>query len=180
MANWPSRARICAEMLTTGKSSHGGQRMSWAANFFAGAIEALSRKSDASRGSLTTVARSILRYPIKTVAAFLMAPILAARVACVAKDPLRRVIAGVGLVLAVVAASVVGMVAGGLVATTLGFFGVLEWFGVSAAIGYLLFGVAVGVPMSVVLSAVTLNATAWLFLHMSSEDVVAHLRSLSE
>ena len=69
--------------------------MNWAATLFlASAIEALSRMSGEGRNSLATVGRSILRYQIKTMAAFLMAPVLALRVVCAAKDPVRRVIAG--------------------------------------------------------------------------------------
>mgnify|MGYP000934534064 CR=1 FL=1 len=153
--------------------------MNWAASLFASVIEALSRRSDGQRSSLATVGRSILRYPIKTHAAFLLAPILALRTACVAKDPVSRVIAGAGLVMAVLVAWGVGAVAGGLAFKIFGFFEVAEWFGWTAAVGCALFGVTV-VSVSVVLSAVALNANAWCFLHMSSQEVVDYLRTLSE
>lgn len=154
--------------------------MNWAASLFASVIEALSRRSDGQRSSLATVGRSILRYPIKTVAAFLLAPILAFRVACVAKDPIRRVIAGVGLVLAVVVAWVVVVWTGRLLFQLIVYLEIVYWLGPWDAIVFLLFGSIVGVPVGIVLAAVALNATAWFFLHMSSEEVVEYLRSLSE
>lgn len=154
--------------------------MNWAASLFASVIEALSRRSGGQRSSLATVGRSILRYPLKTIAAFLMAPILAFGVACVANDPIRRVIAGVGLVLAVVVAWVVLVWTGKLLVQFLGILGIVGWLGPWDAIVFLLFGSIVVVPVGIVLAAVALNATAWFFLHMSSEEVVEYLRSLSE
>ena len=81
--------------------------MSWASTLFAAAIEALAKRPPGS-GSLSTVARSIARYPIKAIAAFVVAPFLAFRVARAAKNPVRRLIAGVGLFLALLFAWLAG------------------------------------------------------------------------
>lgn len=150
--------------------------MNWAATLFASAIEALSRKSGEGRNSLATVTGSMLRYPIKTVAAFAMAPFLAFPVACVAKDPVRRVIAGAGLVVAVVVA---WSAAVGGVFALFSVFSIWQLLGAWPAVAWLVFG-WISTTVSVISAALALNATAWLFLHMSSEEVVQYLRWLSE
>lgn len=104
-----------------------------------------------------------------------MAPFLAFRVARAAKNPVRRVIASAGLFLAIVAAWLAGTLLGAAGAALL----------IGAKIG-LIWGIAffigttLSVTLSVVFSILAFNATSWLFLHMSSEEVVEYLRSISE
>lgn len=146
----------------------------WAASLFANATEALAKRPRGG-SSMAAVTKSILRYPIKMLAAFLMAPFLALRVASLAKSPLRRLVAGIGLFIAVLAAwlagTFLGTFAGALLVTSnLGFM-----WGIA-----FLFGATTSVTLSVAFSVLVLNATAWLFLQLSSEEVLDYLRSISE
>lgn len=139
------------------------------------AIGAIPKDATRGVGTLGSIIKSVARYPIKALATFFMAPILALRVASLAKNPIRRVIAAVGLLLSVLFAWLAGTFLGSLVGAVF----VLSHFGPLMAFGFL-----VGSTLSVVLSAAfsifVLNATSWLFLHMSSEDVVEHLRTTSQ
>ncbi|PIV91798.1 MAG: hypothetical protein COW45_03370 [Gallionellales bacterium CG17_big_fil_post_rev_8_21_14_2_50_54_146] len=90
--------------------------MSWSAALFATAIEAIGKDSTSGANALRSIVKSVIRFPIKTIAAFFMAPILVFKVAMVAKNPFRRLIAIVGLLLSVVlswlAGTLLGSVAG--------------------------------------------------------------------
>ena len=109
------------------------------------------------------------------IAAFVLAPFLAFRVAALAKNPVRRLIAGVGFILSILAAWLAGTFLGTVAGALL----------IAAKVG-MLWGLAfiVGTTLSVVLSVsfsiLVMNAVAFFFLHMSSEEVVAYLRSLSD
>jgi hypothetical protein len=56
---------------------------------------------------------------------------------------------------------------------------VFSAFGPLMAIGFLI-GTTLSITLSVAFSILVLNATSWFFLHMSSEDVIAYLNSISE
>lgn len=148
--------------------------MSLTANIFATAIDALSKKPDGS-GSLITVIRSLVRYPVKTVAAFLCAPILAFRVARVAKNPIRRLIASTGLFISFILA----WFAGTFIGTATGAALISTKFGVLVGLGFFI-GTSFSITLSVAFSIVVLNASSWFFLQMSSEEVVAYLKSISD
>jgi hypothetical protein len=83
----------------------------WTASLFSSALGALSKRSSSGDG-LGTVLKAIGRYPVKVLAAFFMAPFLAFRVARIAKNPVRRAIAGIGLFIAVLAAWLAGTALG--------------------------------------------------------------------
>ena len=150
------------------------KQMSLTSKLFSSALEALLKRP-AGSGSLATVAKSIIRYPIKTVAAFIAAPFLAIRVAGAAKDPVRRAIAGVGLFIAVLLA----WLAGTFLGTAVGALLVMSHIGMFWGIGFIV-GTTLSVTLSVAFSVLVLNTTALFFLHMSSEEVVAYLKSISE
>jgi len=146
----------------------------WTASLFTSALTALLRRPTTT-GGFGTVVKSIFRYPVKAVAAFFVAPFLAFRVARMAKNPVRRAIAGIGLfvsiVLAWLAGTTLGTLAGALlIATKLGYI-----WGIAFFVGSLL-----SVTLSVAFSILIFNATSLFFLHASSEEVVEYLRTLSE
>ena len=147
----------------------------WAASLFATGLEALMRKRIDGQSSLGVVVKSIWRYPIKMIAAFLVAPFLAFRVAALAKNPVRRLIAGVGFFLSILAAWLAGTFLGTVAGALL----------IAAKVGMLwglafIIGTTLSVVLSVAFSILVMNAVAFFFLHMSSEEVVAYLRSLSD
>lgn len=147
----------------------------WVGSLAASSLESLLRKRRSGGSSFGTVAGSVMRYPIKAVAAFFTAPFLAFRVARVAKNPIRRLIAGVGLFIAMLA----GWFAGTALGTAAGALLVMSKVGLFWGLAFLI-GTTLSVVLSVVFSFLVLNATAFLFLHMSSEEVVEYLRTLSE
>lgn len=104
-----------------------------------------------------------------------MAPFLVFRVAQTAKNPVRRVIASVGLFLSIVAAWLAGTLLGTAAAALL----IIAKIGLIWGIAFFI-GTILSVIFSVVFSILAFNATSWLFLHMSSEEVVEYLRSISE
>lgn len=149
---------------------------------FVTGLEALAKKRQGGGwkgggpgGSIATVTKAILRYPIKTIAAFLVAPLLAFRVVRVAKNPIRRFVAGIGLFIAMLLAWLAGTFLGTLAGAALIASGVGLIWGIAFFVGTTL-----SVTLSVVFSILVLNATSWLFLHLSSEDVLIYLKSISE
>ena len=147
----------------------------WTAALFATGMEAITKNRNNGQGALAGAMASVIRYPIKAVAAFAVAPFLAFRVARFAKNPIRRAIATVGLFLAVLLAWAAGTFLGTMAGALL----VLSAFGPIIALGFVL-GTTLSVTLSVSFSILVLNATSWFFLHLSSEDVIAHLKSISE
>lgn len=129
---------------------------------------------DGKSGAALAV-KSIVRYPLKAIATLLFAPLLAIRVARVAKTPARRFIAGVGLPIAVITAYVAGTWTG---TVTFALF-MLTKFGFFVGVAVVMSSL-VSVIVSTAIILMTFNATCLLFLKMSSEDVVAHLRSVSQ
>ena len=54
-------------------------------------------KETGNSNSLSSTIKSVVRYPIKTIATFFTAPILILRLALTVKNPTRRLIAVIGL-----------------------------------------------------------------------------------
>lgn len=138
-------------------------------------LEALRGSGGAGKGSIVTAARTVVRYPVKLVAAFFTAPLLALRVARGAKNPVRRCIAGAGLFVAMLGAWLAGSALGTLTAALF----IISKFSLFWGIAFLI-GTTASVVLSVTLSFLVLNATCLLFLHMSKEEVIEYLRTLSE
>jgi hypothetical protein len=127
------------------------------------------------QAGLASAMKSVVRYPLNAVATLLFAPFLAVRVARIAKNPIRRMIAGVGLLTGVAAAYVAGTFVG---KTAFALF-MFANFGFSMGLGVLI-GSLTSVIVSGTIIALAFNGTCLLFLKMSAEDVVAHLKSASE
>ena len=123
------------------------------------------------RGNLMSVFSKIYAYPIKIIASYVFAPILVVRIALIVKDPMRRLIAVLGLLLSILgaygAATFLGTIAGALFVGS--HIGILSGFG-------FFFGTVISVWLSVVFSIVVFNSISWFFLHMSSQEVVEYLK----
>ena len=147
----------------------------WIASLFASALEAIPKGRAAGQSSVATAIRSVVRAPLKAIAAFLFAPFLVLRVASIATDSKRRWVAAVGLFVA----SILAFAAGTLLGTLTGTFLVAQLFGWGTAIGFLV-GTTFSVVLTVTFQVLVLNATCFLFLGLSSEEVVEYLKSRSE
>lgn len=133
------------------------------------------QKEVGNGSSLSTTIKSVVRYPIKTIATFFTAPILILRLALTVKNPIRRLIAVVGLFISILLAYLAGTFLGSLVGALF----MLTHFGPIIAAGFF-FGTALSVMLSVAFMLFIFNATSWFFLHMSAEDVVEHLLDISK
>lgn len=145
------------------------------AAFAATVLGNATKRRNIGDSAVGAVAKSIVRLPIKAVAAYFCAPFLAFRVARHAKNPVRRIIAGMGLFIAMLAAWAAGTFLGSLTGALL----------VAAKIGLLagwafLVGTSVSVVLSITFQLSVLNAFSLFFLHMSSEEVVQYLKELSD
>jgi hypothetical protein len=83
-------------------------------------------------------------------------------------------IAGAGLFLAMLAAWAAGTFLGSAAGALLVYSYLGLWWG-----GAFLVGTTLSVTLSVAFSVLVLNTTAWLFLQVSSEEVVEYLRGVS-
>lgn len=155
--------------------SNWGYIGNWAAGVLANAMAALASTNERNGSRIGDLILAIVRYPAKTVAVFLLAHLLVFRIAALAKNPIRRTISGVGLFLAVLLA----MCAGTYLGTALGALFTASQFGITTAIGFLI-GTSFSVTLSIVFSVIVLNATSWIFLHISNEDVIEYLRNISK
>ena len=141
--------------------------------FLAVAMDALlSERKGTSKVKAATVA--IARYPIKAIAIFLMAPVLALRVAMTARNPVRRIIAGVGLLVAFALVWIAGTFLGSVVGALF----VVSHVGILVGLGFLI-GSFVSVILSGAFCVIVFNATCWLFLNMSTEHVIDALNEKS-
>lgn len=147
----------------------------WIASFFASALEAIPRGTAAGQSSVASAIRSVVRAPLKAIAAFLFAPFLVLRVASIATDSRRRWVAAVGMFLA----AILALVAGTFLGTLTGTFLIANLFGWGAAFGFLV-GTTFSVVLTVTFQVLVLNATCFLFLGLSSAEVVDHLKRMSE
>ena len=146
----------------------------WAAKLFAKAIESLINRKE-GQSSIGNVIDSIWKQPIKLLAAFFVAPFLVFRVAAYAKNPARRYIAGFGLFVSVLGA----WFAGTFIGTAVGALLIAAKVGLLWGIAFIV-GTGLSVILSVTFSIIVLNSLSCLFLHMSSEEVIDHLKSISE
>lgn len=149
--------------------------MSIFSTLFSAAITAIPKDAANGVSTLGSITRSVTRYPIKAFATFFMAPILIVRVARVTKNPIRRLIASIGLFLAVLLSYISGTFLGSVVGALF----VASHVGWLVGLGFLV-GSTLSVFLSLIFSIFVLNATSWIFLQMSAEDVVEHLNSVSK
>lgn len=147
----------------------------WTAGLIASGMEAIKKSGEKGQNAFASVTASIMRYPIKVIAAFLVAPFLVVRIAWGAQNTSRRWVATVGLLVAVLLAYAAATLLGTLAGTAF----MLSKFGLLMALGFLL-GTSLSFVLSVAFSILVLNSTSWLFLHLSSEDVISYLKKISE
>ena len=131
---------------------------------------------DASKehSRLKIMFKQVVSHPIKLVAAFITAPILILRLAMTVQNPLRRVIAITGLIFAITFAYLAGTFLG----TAAGALFVWSNIGFLSAVGFFV-GSFLSVFLSLAFSVFILNAVSFLFLKLSTQEVVDYLQGLS-
>lgn len=145
-----------------------------AGEIFSQGISSLNEKVSSERGNINTVFKRIAGHPVKIIASFLSAPILIAKIAWQAKNPTRRFVAFFGLLLSILlaygAATLIGSLVGALF--------IASHVGILVGIGFFL-GTGISIYLSVIFSILTLNSVAFLFLKLSSQDVLDYLSEIS-
>lgn len=149
--------------------------MNAAGLIFLEAFREISQSAVSEQGNLNKIFRKVASHPIKLIAAFFTAPFLILRIAWSVKNPVRRVIAATGLLLAIILA----YLAGGFLGSFAGFIFVSLNIGWLAGLGFF-FGTALSVFLSVCFSIAVLNTVSFLALKMSAEEVVAYLDATSK
>ena len=131
---------------------------------------------DASKehSRLKIMFKQVVSHPIKLVAAFITAPILILRLAMTVQNPLRRAIAIIGLIVAITFAYLAGTFLG----TAAGALFVMSNIGILSGIGFFV-GSFLSVFLSLAFSVFILNAVSFLFLKLSTQEVVDYLQGLS-
>ena len=137
-------------------------------------ITAIADNASKEKSKFEAVLKKIAGHPLKVLASFVTAPFLVIKIAWQVKNPIRRTIAIVGLFLSValsyVAATFIGTLAGAaFVASNIGFL---------AAIGFLV-GTTMSVYLSVIFSILVFNAVSFVFLKISTQEVVDYLNEIS-
>ena len=138
-------------------------------------ITAISDEASQEGQRARSVLRSIAAYPIKLLATFIFGPVLIIRVAWKAENPVRRLIAVVGLAVAIACAYLAVGFLGTMTAAAL----TLATFGWFAAIGVLL-GTTISVYFSVALSILAFNAVCFFFLKMSQQEIINYLKEITQ
>ena len=137
-------------------------------------LSIISSDSTKGKNKFTEALKFIAAHPIKVLAAYIFAPILIIKIALTVKNPLRRTIAVSGFIIAIILSYTSATFLGSLV----GSFFIGTHFGFLAGIGFL-FGTAVSVFLSVVFCVFVFNSISFIFLRMSSQDVVDYLDEIS-
>ncbi|GAB3372599.1 hypothetical protein [Azotobacter armeniacus] len=137
-------------------------------------ISALVRDTANEKGRIGEVFRRIASHPVKVLASFIAAPILIVRVAFLVENPKRRVIAILGLFLSVLLSYGAATFLGTLVGAAF----IASNIGLLAGVGFL-FGTTLSVYLSVIFSIVVFQAVTFVFLKISSQEVIDYLHEIS-
>jgi len=108
------------------------------------------------------------------LASYIAAPFLVVRVAWKVENPLRRFIAILGLLCALITSYVAATLLGTLVGAVF----VASNIGFLTALGFI-FGTTISVYLSVIFSIIVFNAVSWLFLKMNTQEVIDYLNGIS-
>ena len=138
-------------------------------------FDAISNDVSSENSKLTHIVKKVASHPFKILATFFAAPILIIKVALSVKNPTRRFIAVIGLILAILLAYGAGTVIGSLSGAWL----IATQVGVFMAAGFLI-GSMLSVFLSLVFCIFVFNSVSFVFLKMSSQEVVDYLDSISK
>lgn len=137
-------------------------------------LETVINEASQEKSKIKLLFQQIASHPIKLIMSFIAAPFLIARLALTIKNPIRRLISVVGLLLSVFCAYIAGTVLG----TATGALFIMSNIGFFVGIGFFL-GSFISLFLSVAFSILVLNSVSFIFLKMSSQEVVDYLEKIS-
>ena len=137
-------------------------------------ITAIAKDTQREKSKIGAIFKKIASHPFKVLASFFAAPFLVFRIALLVDNPMRRIIAIIGLLLSLALSYVAATFLGTLVGAVF----VASHIGILAGIGFL-FGTALSVYLSVIFSIIVFNTVSFVFLKVSSQDVVDYLAEIS-
>lgn len=146
----------------------------FAAELLVSGIAAIKSQASSEGNKIGLIFKNIVSHPVKVIASFITAPILVFRIASLVENKIRRNLAIAGLLLSLVASYAC--------ATFIGtFFGALF---VASHIGFLsgvgvLIGLSSSVYLSVIFSIISFNTVSFIFLKVSTQEVVDYLNEIS-
>lgn len=147
----------------------------YSAELFLAGITAIKSQAGTEGNKAGEIFKRIAAHPVKVFASFITAPILVLRVAFRVKNKARRILAVAGLLMSLLASYVCATFLG----TLLGSLFVMQNIGIIAGVG-VFFGLASSVYLSVFFSILSFNAVSFLFLKISTQEVVDYLEELSK
>jgi hypothetical protein len=139
------------------------------------AMSAIAKDVAQEKSHIAQIFKKVASHPIKMVAAFFTAPFLMVRVALKVENPIRRIIAVSGLIVALLLAYLAGTFLGSLAGAAF----VASKVGILMAVGFLI-GSTLSVMFSVTFCIFVFNLVSLIFLKMSSQEVVDYLHELSQ
>jgi hypothetical protein len=137
-------------------------------------ITALANDATREKSKIGEILKKIAAHPFKVLATFIAAPFLVIKIALIVKNPIRRAISIVGLLISILLSYVAATFLGSLVGALF----VASHVGIIAGIGFL-FGTALSVYLGVIFSIIVLNSVSFIFLKLSSQEVVDYLQKIS-
>jgi len=145
-----------------------------AAELLGSGITAISENASKEKSKIGSVYKKIASHPIKVLASFVTAPFLVIRIAWKVNNPIRRAIAVIGLLLSLVCSYIAATFLGTLAGAAF----VASNIGILAGIGFLV-GTTLSIYLSVIFSIIVFNAVSYVFLKISSQEVVDYLNEIS-
>ena len=137
-------------------------------------VTAIAEDASRENSKIGTVFKKIFGYPIKVLASYIAAPLLVIRIAWKVKNPIRRIIATVGLFMSLA----LSYFSATFLGTVIGAVFVASHIGILAGIGFL-FGTTLSVYLSVIFTIIVFNTVSFVFLKFSSQEVVDYLNEMS-
>lgn len=145
----------------------------WGGMFVRG-LGAIADDAASGKSKIGIIFKKIASHPIKVLASFLVAPILLIKVAMFVKNPIRRVVACIGLLLSLFIAYAAAHFLGSFVGSIF----VATHVGLIAGLGFLI-GTTLSVYLSVIFSIAMFNAVSFVFLKISSDEVLDYLNEIT-
>jgi len=137
-------------------------------------INAIEQDASKQNKKVKAIFKKIASHPFKVVASFIAAPILVIKIAWLVKNPIRRIIAVIGLLLSLFLSYLAGTFLGSVVGAMF----IASNIGILAGIGFFI-GTTLSIYLSVIFSIIVFNSVSFVFLKISSQEIVDYLHEIS-